>query len=127
MVPQRKPKRKRGGQPGNRNARTHGFYAAGLTDDEIGRLWEPMRNDGLPPEAAVLRVKLDTALERDPANRRVRRDAARLMARLYSARCGLDGEDGAVLGLLVCALVENASLTKRIETGAEDRDKTNRS
>ena len=127
MVHQRKPKRKRGGQPGNRNARTHGFYAAGLTDDEIGRLWEAMRNDGLPPEAAVLRIKLDTALERDPANRRVRRDAARLMARLYSARCGLDGEDGAVLGLLVRALLENASLTKRIETGAEDRDKTNRS
>ena len=50
--------RKRGGQPGNRNARTHGFYSAALTPEEQQSLRKAIDLKGLHPEIALLRVKL---------------------------------------------------------------------
>ena len=52
------PPRKRGGQPGNRNARTHGFYSAALTPEEQQSLRKAIDLKGLHPEIALLRVKL---------------------------------------------------------------------
>ena len=52
------PRRRRGGQPGNRNARTHGFYSAALTPEEQQSLQKAMDLKGLHPEIALLRVKL---------------------------------------------------------------------
>ena len=102
-----KEKRKRGAQPGNRNARRHGFYAAGLTEMEVGRVWDAIANDGLAPELAVLRVKLDAALGRGPASTRLRRDAARLLTRFYATRCGLDEEGTAAFRRFLRVLLGN--------------------
>ena len=50
--------RKRGGQSGNRNARTHGFYSEALTPEERLALQKAEDIRGLQPEIALLRVKL---------------------------------------------------------------------
>ena len=50
--------RKRGGQSGNRNARTHGFYSSALTPEEQEALQKAIEIKGLQPEIALLRVKL---------------------------------------------------------------------
>ena len=124
----RKQKRKPGGQPGNRNARKHGFYAAGLTEAEIGRFWDAVINGGLAPEVAALRIKLDAALGRDPVNCRVRRDAARLLARLYRARYGLDDEESAAFRKVIRGLLELAANdeTNRTRTAGNAREMTKR-
>ena len=132
MTNGRKQKRKRGAQPGNRNARKHGFYAARLSEGELARIWDFVINGGVTPPAAVLRVKLDAALREAPGNRRVREDAARLLRRLYGA--DLEAGAAAAFGDFVDGLLRladahetnrvqtagtTASLTKRIE--AENR------
>ena len=58
-----KPKRKRGGQPGNRNARKHGFYSKHFTLDQMKQLEEVDYHKGLDPEIALLRVKLNAMLD----------------------------------------------------------------
>ena len=55
--PTHSPPQKRGGQPGNRNARTHGFYAGSLTSREQEHLVQAVELKGLHSEIAFLRVK----------------------------------------------------------------------
>ena len=50
--------RRPGGQPGNQNARTHGFYANSLTPDEQTQMLDTVELRGLQSEIAPLRVKL---------------------------------------------------------------------
>jgi hypothetical protein len=83
-------KRKRGGQEGNRNARKHGFYSAALSPAETRELWTITNQEGVDPELALIRVKLQSSLERDPGNRRVVREASRLLVKWYSESYGLD-------------------------------------
>jgi len=49
------PARKRGGQPGNRNALKHGFYSPRFADLELSDL-DAVFCDGLTDEIALLRV-----------------------------------------------------------------------
>ena len=60
-----KPNRKRGGQPGNQNARKHGFYSKHFTPEQIEQLEDADDLKDLGPEIALLRVKLNTLLD-DP-------------------------------------------------------------
>ena len=83
-------KRKRGGQEGNRNACKHGFYSAALSPAETRELWTITDQEGVDPELALIRVKLQSSLERDPGNRRVVREASRLLVKWYSDNYGLD-------------------------------------
>ena len=82
-------KRIRGGQPGNQNARKHGLYCGPMTPDEMCQLWNVLNTTDIQPEMAVLRIKLLSAIERDPGNHRLIRDAARLAARWEGARLRL--------------------------------------
>ncbi|MFC1935214.1 hypothetical protein ACFLX9_00360 [Chloroflexota bacterium] len=52
------PLRMRGGQPGNRNARRHGFFARSLTPEEQDALSQALDLKDLVPEIALMRVKL---------------------------------------------------------------------
>ena len=88
--PRRETKRKRGGQKGNQNARTHGFYSAGLSPAEISEFWDIITREGLAPEIALIRVKLRSSLENGTANRRVLEDASKLLAKWYSANLSLN-------------------------------------
>ncbi len=127
------PKRQRGAQPGNHNARTHGFYAARLTPVELCQFWDIVNTEGLDPEIAAIRVKLRSSLEHDPANHRVLREGSKLLARWYSSRYRLHKTNSSILKQLIWDILRSYSalslclpeqtpthavvLTKRIECG----------
>ena len=109
-VNQTQIKRKRGGQKGNRNARKHGFYSGTLSPAETSQLWNITNLEGVDPEIAFIRVKLQSSLQYDPGNRRVIREASRLLVKWYSANYGLDSTDRNYLKTVVENLLEIASL-----------------
>ena len=55
-------RRNRGGQPGNQNARSHGFYSPALSTREQDALQEASDLKDLRPEIALLRVKIKDLL-----------------------------------------------------------------
>jgi hypothetical protein len=103
-------KRKRGGQKGNRNARKHGFYSGTLSPAETSQLWNITNLEGVDPEIALIRVKLQSSLQYDPGNRRVIREASRLLVKWYSANYRLDPTDRSYLKTVVENLLEIVSL-----------------
>jgi hypothetical protein len=107
---QTQTKRKRGGQEGNRNACKHGFYSGTLSPAETRQLWSITNLEGVDPEIAFIRVKLQSSLEHDPGNRRVIREASRLLVRWYSANYQLDATDSNYLKRVVENILEIASV-----------------
>ena len=107
---QRQIKRKRGGQKGNFNARKHGFYSATLSPAETSQLWNITYLEGVDPEIALIRVKLQSSLQHDPGNRRVIREASRLLVKSYSVNYRLDLTDRNYLKTVVENLLEIASM-----------------
>jgi len=103
-------KRKRGGQKGNRNARKHGFYSGTLSPAETSQLWNITNLEGVDPEIAFIRVKLQSSLQYDPGNRRVISEASRLLVKLYSANYRLDPTDRSYLKTVVEHLLEIAPM-----------------
>jgi hypothetical protein len=74
-------KRKRGAQPGNRNALKHRFYSPTLSPEKISLVWSTINRNGIDPTVAVIRIKLGLALQRDPTNHRLLEDAAKLLTK----------------------------------------------
>jgi uncharacterized protein YjcR len=74
-------KRKRGGQNGNQNARTHGFYSSLLTPDQMSQLWNIVIKENVPPESAIMRLKLQSMLSQNTANTRTLKEAVRLIVK----------------------------------------------
>jgi hypothetical protein len=103
-------KRKRGGQKGNRNARKHGFYSDTLSPAETQELRNIANLEGVDPEIALIRVKLQSSLEHDPGNRRVIREASRLLVEWYSQSYLLDATDRKYLKTVVENILGIASL-----------------
>ena len=103
-------RRKCGGQKGNRNARKHGFYSGTLSPAETSQLWNITNLEGVDPEIAFIRVKLQSSLQHDPGNRRVIREASRLLVKWYCANYRLDTADRSYLKTVVENLLEIASL-----------------
>ena len=107
---QTQTKRKRGGQKGNRNARKHGFYSGTLSPAETRQMWNITNLEGVDPEIAFIRVKLQSSLQHDPGNRRVIGEASRLIVKWYSANYELDATDSKYLKAVVESLLETASM-----------------
>lgn len=61
-------KRKPGGQPGNQNARTHGFYSKVLTPQLQALLLPAKQLDGIDQELALARAKVNSIAVNDPRN-----------------------------------------------------------
>ena len=55
-------KRKRGAQPGNQNARKHGFYSKHLSPEQLQDFDDALFISSLDQEIALLRVKLNALL-----------------------------------------------------------------
>ena len=89
--------RKRGAQPGNRNAVRHGFYSSCLTPREVRELLKILDCEGIDREIAVIRIKLKAALRIDPGNRRLLAEASRLAAKHYALRCDVVGSEKTIL------------------------------
>ena len=120
MAPVRINKRKRGGQPGNSNARRHGFYSPVLTIDETNQLWQAVYLEGSDPSLAMLRIKLAAVLSRNPDNRRVIGEAVRLLAAWYRDRYDLTGRDEAVFRKVIRRILETV-VAKTIKIAATNR------
>jgi hypothetical protein len=105
-------KRKRGGQKGNLNARKHGFYSGTLSPAETCQLWNITNLEGVDPEIAFIRVKLQSSLQHDPGNQRVIREASRLLVKWYSANYRLDPTDRNYLKTVVENLLDIASMRR---------------
>ena len=107
---QTQTKRKRGGQKGNRNARKHDFYSGAPSPAETRQIWNITNLEGVDPEMALIRVKLQSSLEHHPGNRRVIGEASRLIVKWYSANYELDATDSKYLKAVVESLLETASM-----------------
>ena len=112
-------KRRRGGQLCNQNARKHGFYSTNLTPQEICELWNIVNLEGLAPEVAVLRMKLNSALRNAPGNYRVLRESSKLLAKWYNSQIHLDRKDNAefkrvIRNILKAAATGDINLAERI-------------
>jgi len=114
-------KRPRGGQPGNRNACSHGFYAGSLAPRETAALEAAAARGDTDPEAALIRARLESALRLDPGNRRVLQDAASLLTKRYGDRYNLDGEDRVIFRKFVIGMLE-AIADKFAECSETKRD-----
>ena len=80
--PNQPPHRDRGGQPGNQNARTHGFYAGSLTSQEQEHLVQAVELKGLHSEIAFLRVKLLALISSQRASPELLLRATRTLTRM---------------------------------------------
>jgi len=76
-------RRKRGGQPGNQNARKHGFYATSLEPDELAEFLFAVNRLNLDRELAVIRLKLKSVLTNCPDNRRVLAEITKMLTDYY--------------------------------------------
>ncbi len=74
--------RPRGGQPGNQNARKHGFYSAVFTRQDKTNLNQAAEIEGLDEEIALIRARLRSVVKNDPDNIRLISEAASTLARL---------------------------------------------
>jgi len=85
-------KRRKGGQPGNQNARKHGFYSRVL--DEAERLDFELAAgvEGIDDEIALLRVKIKSLLENDPENIKLIMQATNTLAGLVKTRYNISKE-----------------------------------
>ena len=88
-------KKTTGGQPGNQNARTHGFYSRSVSPEDRKKLRAAADMKGLDQEIALLRAKISTFSE-DPEHYRLILPGIALLSRLLLARqkLGYDKQDG---------------------------------
>ena len=112
-------KRQSGGQPGNQNARKHGFYAANLSKEELSEYWNLVNVQGLDPQIAILRAKVGHALASAPGNHRVIMEGSNQLAKLCHENLGMDKADSYQLkkitrGILEAAVTGDVQLTKRV-------------
>ena len=86
-------KRRKGGQPGNQNARTHGFYSKVLSPEDRKVLEEAAGLHGLDQEIALLRMKILSILAEEPQNHFVLLMAVTALTRLLKARQAMLKDD----------------------------------
>jgi len=106
----KKIKRRRGGQPGNQNARKHGFYSSTLTPEENCRLLNLARTNSMELGLAVLRVKLESLALQDPNNIRAFQEAVRLFVKWSVAQYSLTGPDVALMKAVITRAVQEYHL-----------------
>lgn len=103
-------RRKRGGQSGNHNARTHGLYSSAFLAADITEFSQDVFARGIDPDIALARAKLRSLLLHAPSSRRVIDDAARSLANIYSVKLQLDKTNTRLLKRLFLAIIESYSL-----------------
>lgn len=74
-----------GGQPGNQNARKHGFYSKTLSPEVQQKVYSAAEVEGLDQEIALLRARISVAAE-DPAQSGFLISGISLLSRLLTSR-----------------------------------------
>ena len=79
-------KKKRGGQKGNQNARTHGFYSSTLTPEEISQIWSLISQEHVSPDVAILRIKIMSMVHQCPVDHRVLKEVVKIIVQSYAKK-----------------------------------------
>jgi hypothetical protein len=79
-------KRPRGGQPGNQNARKHGFYSVNMTQEELEKFRQAVSQDNKDPALSALRLKVEAAIGKAPGNYRVLREGVSLLVKYLDSK-----------------------------------------
>ena len=111
-------KNTRGGQPGNQNARKHGFYSKVLDEAEQLDLELATGVEGIDDEIALLRVKIKSILENDPENIRLIMEATNTLARLVKTRYNITKEQKKGLKEAIGNVLKDIALPLGIGIGA---------
>ena len=74
--------RSRGGQPGNQNARKHGYYSNALSGLDRADLKEASSITGLDDEIALVRARLKSVVKNNPDNVQLIAHLASTLAKL---------------------------------------------
>jgi hypothetical protein len=74
--------RRRGGQPGNRNARKHGYYSSVLSGPDRANLRQASEVTGLNDEIDLPRAHLKSILQHDPDNTHLISEITSALSRL---------------------------------------------
>jgi hypothetical protein len=80
------PPRREGGQPGNQNARTCGFYSKYAAFERQGVMDEAAQIEGLDAEIMLLRSKIERLEEIDPDNVRLFNELIRGLSLVMARR-----------------------------------------
>ena len=120
----KKLKRKRGGQPGNQNARRHGLYSSRLSADQICQLANALNAGGQDQVLIALRIKLVSALKTAPDNRRVLMEASKILSKWYLSHYDFGKKDRALFRAFILAafkkMLQNQSVsTERIASESD--------
>ncbi|MDE2801308.1 MAG: hypothetical protein OXK21_00310, partial [Chloroflexota bacterium] len=87
MEPQEEPERRKpGGQPGNQNARTHGFYSRLFPPEELDLLDDSRDLQDCAEDIAAFRVVISHLIRRPKRNYRLINDSFRELARLLAVQ-----------------------------------------
>jgi hypothetical protein len=88
-------RRRRGGQPGNRNACKHGYYSSALTGIDRANLTQAAQIAGLDEEIALLRSRLKALIQRDPDNLHLISEITSALSRLMrtSQKCAFNKDE----------------------------------
>lgn len=81
-----RPRRKSGGQPGNQNARKHGFYSRFLTPEQRDLYRAARYGPSLIPEIAIMRLIVRDIMADPDAGQELLLRSVRTLARLLSAQ-----------------------------------------
>lgn len=109
--------RKKGGQPGNQNARTHGFYSKALTEAEKLEMEDASLVEGIDEEITLLRVRLKNLVEEYPERIDLQMEAANTIARLCKTRYQITAEQKAGLKEAIGKVLTEVALPLGINIG----------
>ena len=99
-------KRNRGGQQGNQNARTHGFYSS-VPLIETAVVPPIAGMEAADPEIAAFVARVRSSLQRAPGNRRIIAESVRLLTKWYSARHNLGRADSHEVRHVIVRILES--------------------
>lgn len=112
-------KRKKGAQPGNRNAWKHGLYSRVLSQPEYLSFQKAASMEGLDIEIALLRLKISQLLEHESGNFNLILRASSTLARLLRVRCHLNPQQSKALELAIGKVLREVALPMGIKSFPE--------
>jgi len=120
MQPGRKKKQKRrpGGQPGNTNARKHGFYSYSLTPDEHEQFKFLTEVRQIDPEVAVFHIKYREIIERGELNTQAIDAVTKYLTGYYRTRFKLSKSDAGVIKQLLKRILGTHAIMAKANPGS---------
>jgi len=86
-------KKKVGAPKGNHNSRTHGFYVKALNEEERLNFQLATEVEGLDSEIALMRVKIQSLVAREPDNLKMITHAVTALAKVIMTKFNISKSD----------------------------------